>query len=139
MSDSPSSLSDSDYARLADFRYALRRFMHFSERAAASEGLKPQQHQVLLAIRGRAAGSTTVGVLAERLRLKHHTTVELVQRLEAAGLVTKHAAPGDRRSMVLELTPEGSARLERLSLAHRSELKHLGPEILKLLSTLDHS
>src|SRR5262245_58201354 len=137
MSGTPTPLNDSDYARLADFRYALRRFLHFSERAAAAEGLKPQQHQALLAIRGRAAGSTTVGVLAERLKLKHHTAVELVQRLEAAGLLAKHPSPGDRRSMVLELIAEGSARLERLTLVHRRELKHLGPEIISLLFSLD--
>lgn len=130
-------LTDSDYKRLADFRYALRRFLHFSERAAAQEGLKPQQHQAMLAIRGREAGTTTVGVLAERLKLRHHTTVELVQRLEVAGLVAKHPAPEDRRAMVLELTPEGSARLERLTRVHRNELKHLGPEISTFLSTLD--
>ncbi|MFD0893450.1 MarR family transcriptional regulator [Luteolibacter ambystomatis] len=132
-------LIDSDYKRLADFRYALRRFLHFSERAAAQEGLKPQQHQALLAIRGREAGTTTVGVLAERLKLRHHTTVELVQRLEAAGLVSKRPSPEDRRAMVLELTLEGSARLERLSRVHRTELKHLGPEIVNFLSTLDPS
>ncbi|MGC4015460.1 MAG: MarR family winged helix-turn-helix transcriptional regulator [Luteolibacter sp.] len=132
-------LTDSDYKRLADFRYALRRFLHFSERAAAQEGLKPQQHQAMLAIRGREAGTTTVGVLAERLKLRHHTTVELVQRLETAGLVTKHPAPADRRAVVLALTAEGSARLERLTHVHRNELKHLGPEIVNFLSTLDPS
>lgn len=127
-------LTDRDYARLADFRHALRRFLHFSEQAAAAESLTPQQHQALLAIRGRAAGTTTVGVLAERLCLKHHTTVELVQRLEAAGLVTKRALPEDRRVMVLELSAEGAARLERLTVSHRAELRKLSPELVALLS-----
>jgi DNA-binding MarR family transcriptional regulator len=136
MSESNEPLLDADYAKLADFRHALRRFLHFSEQAAASEKLTPQQHQALLAIRGRAPGTTMVGVLAERLCLKHHTVVELVQRLESAGLVTKKASPSDRRAMVLALTPEGSARLERLSRAHRNELKHLGPEIVNLLASL---
>lgn len=131
----PSTLTDADYTRLAEFRYALRRFLHFSEGAAAKEDLTPQQHQALLVIRGREAGTTNVGVLAERLCLKHHTAVGLIQRLETAGLVSKQASPGDRRIMVLALTPEGAARLERLTRAHRDELEHLGPEILPLLST----
>lgn len=137
MSDSPRPLTEADYARLADFRYALRRFLHFSEQAAAGEMLKPQQHQALLAIRGRAAGTMTISILAERLRLKHHTTVELVQRLETAGLVSKQAGEHDRRLMVLSLTPEGSSRLERLTLAHRTELRHIGPELLRLLPDIE--
>lgn len=139
MSETPEPLTDADYARLADFRYALRRFLRFSEEAAATEFLKPQQYQALLAIRGRAPGTTTVGVLAERLCVRHHTAVELVQRLEIAGIVAKHASPEDKRVMVLEVTKEGSARLERLARAHREELKHLGPKILNVLSSLDRS
>lgn len=137
MPDSNDPLTDADYTRLADFRHALRRFLHFSEEAAAGEMLKPQQHQVLLVIRGRETGTTTIGVLAERLCVKHHTAVELVQRLETAGLVTKHTSPTDRRAMVLALTVEGSARLERLTRAHRNELKQRGPELLEFLSLLD--
>lgn len=136
MSEPDAPLADADYTKLANFRYALRRFLHFSEQAAAGEKLTPQQHQALLAIRGRATGTTTIGTLAERLCLKHHTVVELVQRLETAGLVTKHTSPEDRRMMVLALTMEGSARLERLSRAHRDELQHLGPEIVNLLASL---
>jgi DNA-binding MarR family transcriptional regulator len=134
-----SQLNDVDYARIADFRHALRRFLFFSEQAAAKESLKPQQHQALLVIRGRPAGTTTVGDLAERLCVKHHTAVGLVQRLEMAGLVDKTPHAHDRRVMVLQLTAEGSARLERLTKAHRAELKHLGPEIQSLLTTLDRS
>lgn len=130
-------LSDQDYARLADFRYALRRFSHFSEEAAAVEKLTPQQHQALLAIRGREAGTTTIGVLAERLCLKHHTAGELARRLEAADLVTRRVSPQDARSTVLDLTAEGVKRLERLSRIHRDELRQVGPAILSLLSPLD--
>lgn len=137
MSDLPHALSDANYAQLADFRHALRRFLYFSEEAAAGEGLKPQQHQTLLVIRGREKGTTTIGVLAERLCIKHHTAVELVQRLEIAGLITKHPSPTDRRVMVLELTAEGSARLERLTRAHRKELKQRGPELIAALSRLE--
>jgi DNA-binding MarR family transcriptional regulator len=132
-------LTDADYARIADFRHALRKFLSFSEQAAADEGLMPQQHQALLVIRGREAGTTTIGVLADRLCVKHHTAVGLVQRLEAAGLVNKQPSAYDRRVIVLQLTAEGSARLERLTQAHRAELKDLGPEMIALLSKLARS
>ena len=136
MPESSEPLADADYAKLAEFRHALRQFLFFSEQAAAGEKLTPQQHQALLAIRGRTPGTTTVGVLAERLCLKHHTVVELVQRLESAGLVTKKSSPDDRRAVLLSLTQEGSARLERLSRAHRAELQRIGPEILERLTQL---
>lgn len=129
-------LLDADYARLADFRYALRRFQSFSEEAAATEAITPQQHQALLMVRGRESGTTSIGILAERLCLRHHSAVELVQRLETAGLVTKDASAADRRVIVLTLTEEGLARLERLSLTHREELRRLGPELIASLSAL---
>ena len=129
-------MADFDYIRLADFRHVLRKFLNFSEKSAAAEGLAPQQHQALLAIRGREAGTTTVGILAERLCLKHHTTVELVQRLEKAGLVAKRPSPSDRRAIILELLPEGEARLDRLSRSHRTELQQLGPELIRHLSSI---
>ncbi len=132
-------LSDEDFARLADFRYGLRRFLQFSENEAAGEGLTGQQHQALLAIRGNAAGPTNVGLLAERLCLKHHTAVELVQRLEKAGLLTKRTSPDDRRAVLLDLTAEGAGRLDRLARSHRSELARLGPEIVRLLTALGKS
>ena len=136
MSTKPAPLTDADFARLADFRHALRRFLHFSEQVAAAENLTPQQHQALLAIRGRERGTTTVAVLAERLCLKHHTTVELVQRLEKAGLLTKHSSDTDGRAWVLQVSKEGEARLDRLSRSHRAELGQIGPRIMKLLSDL---
>ena len=129
-------MADSDYIRLADFRYVLRNFLNFSEKSAATEGLAPQQHQALLAIRGREPGTTTVGILAERLCLKHHTAVELVQRLEKAGLVAKRPSMSDRRAIILELLPEGEARLDRLSRSHRAELQQLGPELIRHLSSI---
>lgn len=134
-----SPLSDADYKRLADFRYALRRFLQFSENAAAGEMLTPRQHQALLVIRGRTARTTTVGVLAERLCLKHNTAVELVQRLASAGLVSKQASTNDRRAVLLDLTPEGRDRLERLTHANREELKHLGPQLGAFLESLSPS
>jgi DNA-binding MarR family transcriptional regulator len=129
-------LSDADYAALADFRHALRRFLEFSENAAAAEGLTPQQHQALLVIRGSAGSRASVGRLAERLRVKHNTAVELGQRLEAAGLIERQVSAEDRRSVLLTLTPLGSRKLETLSLIHRRELSQLSPEILGLFQSL---
>lgn len=130
------SLTDADYARLANFRHAMRCFLEFSELAASKEGLTPQQHQALLVIRGSEGATTTVGRLAERLRVRHHTAVEQAQRLEAAGMISRETNPKDRRSVLLRLTPEGDAMLERLSLAHRAELCELSPQIMALLESL---
>jgi DNA-binding MarR family transcriptional regulator len=130
-------LSDADYAALADFRHALRCFLEFSENAAAAEGLTPQQHQALLVIRGTPGSIANIGRLAERLRVKHNTAVELAQRLEAAGLVTREPSIEDKRSIVLSLTSLGSAKLETLTRIHRRELSQLSPDILGLLHSLD--
>ena len=127
-------LTDADYQRLADFRHALRKFLYFSEQAAAAEDLSPQQYQAMLAIRGSSAGPPNVTTLADRLCLKHNTVVELIQRLEKSGLIHKQPSPDDGRSVVLGLTDEGLSRLDRLAVSHTAELKHIGPEILKRLS-----
>lgn len=131
----PTSLSDTDYQRLADFRHALRKFLHFSEQAAAAEDLTPQQYQALLAIRG-SVDPPNVALLAERLCLKHNSVVELIQRLEKSGLIRKKPSPDDGRSVVVELTAEGLTRLDRLAVSHTAELRHIGPEILKRLSKI---
>lgn len=130
-------LSDADYTALADFRHALRCFLEFSENAAAAEGLTPQQHQALLVVRGTPGSIANIGRLAERLRVKHNTAVELAQRLEAAGLVTREPSTEDKRSIVLSLTSLGSAKLETLTRIHRRELTQLSPDILGLLHSLD--
>jgi DNA-binding MarR family transcriptional regulator len=130
-------LTDTDYTRLSDFRHALRRFLEFSENAAASEGLTPQQHQAMLAIRGNQKAACSVGYLAERLRIRPNTAVELAQRLEAGGLITRQTSQGDRRYVELALTAAGTRKLEFLSQVHRSELKQLRPEIVALFQSLE--
>lgn len=137
--DAEQPLTDTDFTQLADFRHRLRRFLHFSEEAAAAEHLTPQQHQALLAIRGFAGGAMNVGVLADRLCLKPHTTVELVQRLEKAGLVRKRQSQDDRRAVLLELTEDGAQRLGRLSRCHRDELIGFSSEMLEILSNFKKS
>jgi DNA-binding MarR family transcriptional regulator len=132
-------LSDEEYAALADFRHALRQFLEFSAKAAATENLTSQQHQAMLAIRGSVGGATSVGQLAERLCLCHNTAVELAQRLETAGHISRQHSAADRRQVVLALTPAGEAKLEILSQAHRRELQQIGPELRALFQNLSHN
>ncbi|QJE97619.1 MarR family winged helix-turn-helix transcriptional regulator [Luteolibacter luteus] len=130
-------LSDADYERLADFRYALRCFLEFSESAAIREGLTPQQYQALLVIRSSPGANATVRRLADRLRIKHNTAVELAQRLEAGGLILRWQSPDDGRALCLTLTDEGEAKLELLAQVHRAELRQLSPEIVALFQSLE--
>jgi DNA-binding MarR family transcriptional regulator len=130
-------LSKSQYEILAEFRYALRQFLHFSEQAAHNAGITPQQHQALLAIKGfPGRDRVTVGELAERLRLRHHSTVGLIDRLVSEKLVARTPSPQDRRQVFVQLTRHGQNVLERLSSAHNSQLKRIGPELTRLLQNL---
>jgi DNA-binding MarR family transcriptional regulator len=131
-------ISKQEYETLAAFRYALRRFMRFSERAAQSAGITPQQHQALLAIKGFPDREyVSVSELAEWLQLRHHSTVELVNRLEAQALVARAHATDDRRMVNLSLTSHGEEMLAGLSAAHRAELRQIGPALHALLTQLD--
>lgn len=130
-------LTDVDYAALADFRYALRQFLAFSERGAASCGLTPQQHQALLAIRGAAHANVSIGHVAERLALKPHSATGLVDRLETLGLVTRRPSPDDGRQALLELTQKAQTLLRQLSKTHRDEIVRLRPMLTELLARVD--
>jgi DNA-binding MarR family transcriptional regulator len=135
--DKPDEVGDAELETLAAFRYALRRFLHFSEEAARQVGLTPQQHQALLSVRGLGArGPVTVGALAEHLQVRHHSAVGLVDRLVQRGLVERQTGSADRRQVHLSLTGEGEGLLMRLSSAHRDELQRIGPEISRLLARL---
>ncbi len=130
-------VSKAEYEKLATFRYALRQFLRFSETAAREEGITPQQHQGLLTIAGFPARERIViGELAERLQLRHHSTVELINRLEAHGLVAREQGTVDRRQVFISMTPKGNEVLSRLSLAHREELRRIGPQLNQLLRQL---
>jgi DNA-binding MarR family transcriptional regulator len=129
-------LGSADYRRLADFRHVLRRFLAFSEEEATAVGLTAQQHQALLAIKGHSTGAPTLGDLAARLMLRHNSTVGLVNRLVEAGYLTRGDDPGDRRRAVLQLTRKGGAVLERLTAAHRGELRRIVPVLKPLLEQL---
>ena len=129
----PDVLHDDDYAALANFRAALRKFMAFSEAKAAEVGLTPQQHQALLAIRGAKPELATIGYIADRLILRPHTASELVNRLEALGLIARRADEEDRRKTRLVLTSRASGVLAILSAAHRDEIRRIGPLLRDLL------
>ena len=134
----PRRLNQQDYRRLSEFRYQLRCFLEFSEAAATRAGLTPRQHQALLAIKGAPAGTIpSVGYLAERLRIRHHSAVELADRLADASLISREPDAQDRRRVRLKLTVTAEARLETLSASHLSELNRLRPVLLELLGQSD--
>jgi DNA-binding MarR family transcriptional regulator len=131
-------LVKADFEKLAAFRYALRRFARFSEEAARPLGLEPQQHQALLAVEGfPGRNRATVGELAEQLQIRPHSAVGLVDRLAKLGFLIREPDPDDRRRVHVRLTPKGREVLERLSTAHREELRRIGPHLRGLLSDLD--
>ena len=129
-----------DYRALAEFRYQIRRFLRFSEGGARAAGLEPQQHQLLLAIRGLAPTvEPTVGELAKRLQIRHHSVVELVDRLEERRLAGRRRSGDDGRKVLVYLTSAGEAALRSLAVQHRAEMARAGPELLSSLrALLDH-
>lgn len=129
-------MEEIDYTALADWRYLLRQFMRFSEEAAHEAGLTPQQHQVMLAIKGSPDGAMSLAALAERLQVRHHSAVGLIDRLETHGLVSRASGNGDRRRVFVRLTPAGEDRLRVLSAAHRDELQRLAPVLRAALDRL---
>lgn len=127
-------LTDDDYRALHEFRYAIRRFLRFSEEAARAAGIEPQHHQILLAI--RAGYAESVAMLAERMQLQHHSTVELIDRVEARGLAQRTRSEQDHRQVVISLTPAGEDVLRDLSLHHRDQLRSEGPDLIRALESV---
>ncbi len=133
----PRELSPADYQLLAEFRYLLARFLAFSAEAAHEAGLAPRQHQALLAIKGYPGGApVTVGDLAGRLGIRHHSAVGLVDRLVDSGYLVRRSDAKDRRRAILSLTAAGEKALAALSSAHRAELRRIAPLLGPLLSEL---
>jgi DNA-binding MarR family transcriptional regulator len=131
-------LTDADYRSLGAFRYRIRRFLHFSEEAAKAEGLEPQQHQMLLAIRAlkEPPSTPTVGQLAEHLFIRHHSAVGMIDRLAERGLVERLRGEDDRRQVRVRLTASGWQKLRHLSRIHREELRQSGPDLVETLRRL---
>lgn len=130
-------LTKEDYETLANFRYAIRRFLQFSKERARAVGLQPQQHQALLAIMGMPGRmEATVGEIAERLQIEHHSAVGLVQRLEAQGYASRRRDSKDRRQVIVSVTESGHDLLEVLSKAHREEIVRIGHELAEPIRRL---
>jgi len=130
-------IAKSQYELLAALRHALRRFISFSQEAARSAGLTPQQHQALLAIKGFPGRDyVSVGELAERLQLRHHSAVGLIDRLAGRNLLRRAPSRIDRRRVEVRLTVRGERVVERLSAVHLRELRQLGPELHRLIGSI---
>lgn len=130
-------ISIAEYQALAEFRYQLRCFLHFSEKAAREVGFEPQQHQLLLVLKGLPEGkAATVGELAERLQIQHHSAVELINRMVDRKLIERSRDEGDQRRVFVNLTAYGDEVLRRLSLLHRTELRSTGPALVRALNAL---
>ncbi len=127
-------LTKAEYEMLAAFRYTLRRFLAFSEDAAATVGLTQQQYQALLAVRAhRAPPLITISELAGELMIKHHSAVGMVNRLEELGMVRRERSAEDARKVGLRLTPAGQRVFDRLATMHRAELRRVGPDLGRLM------
>ncbi len=130
-------LEPGDYQALAEFRYRIRAFLSFSEHTARSVGLEPQQHQLMLVVKGFGRdGRLTISELADKMKLRHHSTVELVNRAEKSGLVARTRAQHDRRHVFVSLTPHGETMLQELTVYHLEELRSSGPALVRALSKL---
>lgn len=135
--DSPTRvLTDGDFQRLLAFRDGLRRFLHWSDQQAHTVGLTGTQHQLLLAIRGHGSPAPSIREVADHLLLRHHSTVELVDRAESAGLVRRIDDPDDQRIVRLELTRRGHQKVEALAAAHLEELSRLRTQFTSLWNDL---
>jgi DNA-binding MarR family transcriptional regulator len=131
-------LLPNDYEALATFRYAMRKFLSFSKRALAAEArMTPEQYEALLALKA-FAGSTglTITQLSERLQVKHHTAVSLVDRLEALGFARRTPGVTDRRQVYVRLTAAGSRTLAKVAILHRQEMRVRSEEMIEALTRL---
>ena len=127
-------LGTATYQALAEFRYQIRRFLRFSEEAARKAGLEPQHHQLMLALKGIPAGQEPrIAHLAERLQLRHHSAVELVDRLAKKGLIQRTRSELDRREVHVKLTRRGDRVLRELTLHTRAELRSAAPTLVAAL------
>jgi DNA-binding MarR family transcriptional regulator len=124
-------IAKAEYEAIAAFRYAIRRFQRFSEQAARRESITPQQHQLLLAIKGYPGRDyASVSELADRLQMRQHSMVGLIDRTEAQGLVRRRAGEMDRRQVFIYLTAMGEDKLQKLSMQHRRELRTMRDALL---------
>jgi DNA-binding MarR family transcriptional regulator len=130
-------VQDQQYRALAEFRYLMRSFLRGSDAAAREAGLEPQQYQLLLAVRGLAPKEeATIQALANRLLLRHHSVVELIDRLEKNGNVTRTRGQEDRRRVIVSLLPQGARALELVARSRVKELRSAGYRLIHALTAL---
>jgi DNA-binding MarR family transcriptional regulator len=130
-------ISDTEYRALAELRYRIRHFIQEGDAGAQRASLEPQQYLMLLAIRGLPKGAVaTIRTLAERMALKHHSAVELIDRLESHGLARRSRSPGDKREVRVSLLPRGSKLLDRVARERLSELKSSGMALADAITAL---
>lgn len=131
-------LTNPEYMALAEFRYQLRRYLRYMEEQARAAGQRPQQYQLLLAIKGLPSGTVpSVSILAERMQMNHNSMVELADRCEKRGLIRRvRGSDTDRRQVTLSITPEGEKVLRQQASASRQELSNIGPILVEALQRL---
>jgi DNA-binding MarR family transcriptional regulator len=133
-------ISKADIESLAQFRYALRQFLRFSERASRQAGVSPQQHQLLMTVKGmRGRNWANVAEIAERLQVSHHAAVALVTRAQNLKLVRRAQGKEDRRTVQVSLTPKGEALIAQLAELHHQELGRLSHILLKQLHSIGNA
>ncbi len=126
-----------DFHSLAEFRYQIRRYVSFSQNTARAMGIDPQQHQLMLAVRGLPPTlNPTIRILAERLQIRHHSTVELIDRSVERGLVERRRDGVDRRQVTIHLTPKGERLVNEAAQRNRNELQTAGRELVRVLRSL---
>jgi DNA-binding MarR family transcriptional regulator len=126
-----------DYRALAEFRYRVRVFLTYSERNARQAGIHPQQHRLMLAVKGMPANvAPSIRNIAQRLQIEHHSAVELIDRAAAKGLVVRRGDSGDRRVVHIEITPKGEKILALLSMRNKEELRQAAPALVRALRSL---
>ena len=127
-------LSIADYQALAEFRYEIRKFLHFSDAAIERAGLERSQYQLMLTIKGMSEGvRPRIRDIAERMLIQHHSAVELIDRLETGGYVRRERGQNDRREVLLALTAKGERVLGQLALHHHEELQNAAPKLVGAL------
>lgn len=132
-----SEITSAEYRALAELRYRIRHFLREGDAKARAVGLEPQQYLMLLAIRGLPEGhESTIQTLAERLALKHHSAVELIDRLEAHGYVRRNRSRDDRRRVLVGLLPRGERLLEQVARHRISELRSSGEALVNAIDAL---
>jgi DNA-binding MarR family transcriptional regulator len=133
----PEKITEKEYRALGELRYLIRRFLPAGDITAKQAGLEPQQYLLLLAIRGLPPGQeATISALANRLLLRHHSTVELVDRMEAHGYVRRLRDREDRRKVLVSLQPRGARLLQRVVKKRIIELRANGRELVAAIGAL---